>query len=172
MNPPLTPEQYAALKTDITVTHAVEFAPLLEQGNHNAIAQAYNVFDPTDFWVWRTSITTRELYEATSSQGTTWSWTTYKTAPTAVERECWVEMTRSGALNPSLPQVRNSITNDIFAGPVAAVVAQRNHIFWSGSRKPRRAERLFATGTGTLAAPALMTAEGTLTPNEVQIALQ
>jgi hypothetical protein len=171
MTPSLTTAQYATLKTDVTVTHAVEFAQFLQDGNHNAIAAAYNVAQAT-VWVWRTSLSVKELYERTSSQGTNWSWSTYKTVPTAVERDCWVEMTRDGSLNPSLQQVRDSIVNDIFAGPTAPAVAQRTHILNSGARHPTRAEHLFATGTGTLASPALLSTEGVLTPGEVSIALQ
>src|SRR5262245_17630183 len=104
----LTQEQLTLLKTDIAA-HPVWGQMAHTGDNAYAIAAAYNQPASPDFWVYRTSLGEKEIYEATSSESTTWNWTTYM-AQTVTERDAWVLMFRPGGINPALPQARTGIT--------------------------------------------------------------
>jgi hypothetical protein len=169
---PLTQAQYDALNTDITVTHQPEFAQAVTDRNYPAIADAYNALSAPPFWVWRTSLGEKEIYEATSSDGTTWDWTTY-IQQTVQERDAWGRMFGPGVINPSLAQTRAGYTK-IFSGTGAAIVAQRTHLLTLSRRVARRIEALLVLptgGNGTTATPANMLFEGTIRPVDVGYAL-
>jgi hypothetical protein len=162
---PLTPEQLAVLKADIAA-HPV-WGSLPHTGdNAYAIAAGYNQPASPDVWVYRTSLGEKEIYEATSTDGTTWNWQTYM-AQTVTERDAWVLIFRPGQINPSLAQTRAGI-NTIFGGSTGPVVAQRTHLAALFRRRATQAEDLFATGPGTTASPATMTFEGLLRPADVE----
>lgn len=160
---PLSASQQTALKADILLDPALSSQPLTSDGAF-AIAAAYNLDAVPDFWVWRTNIPVQEIYERTTSDGTVWSWTTY-IARSAAERDCWREVTGRDTVNASLPNLRQAIA-DIFSG--AGGATQRTHLTTIARRKATRAEKLFATGTGSTASPATMGYEGALQYSDVQ----
>jgi hypothetical protein len=161
----LTPEQLTLLKNDIAA-HPVWGALPHTGDNSYVIAAAYNQLATPDFWVYRTALTEQEIYEATSSEGTTWSWATYM-AQTVTERDAWVLMFRPGQINPSLPQARNGITQ-IFSGNTAPQLAQKTHLSALFRERASEAEKLFHTsGQGTTASPAVMGFQGQLTMSDV-----
>lgn len=159
------------------------FAGPVQIADNATIAAAYNALASPDFWVWKSSLTEKAVYEETSVDGTTWSWQTY-IAQSVAERDSWARMYTGGGLsvNPSLPQTRINMIGDtstangagsIFQGTAAGVVAQRTHLQAMMRRKANRLEKLFKTGpgTGTSAAPANMTVEGTVKNTNVAYAL-
>ncbi len=109
--------------------------------------------------MWRTSITNKEIYEVVSVDATTWSWPSY-IARSVAERDAWRELFAvTGRINAALANTRQGVA-DIFSG--AGGLAQRTHLLAVGRRTATRAEKLFATGTGTTAVPAVMGFEGSL----------
>jgi hypothetical protein len=164
----LTAAQLTALKNDILADGTLSALPNSADGNF-AIADAYNAAASPDFWVWRTSVTKEEYVNSISVDGTSFSWTGagYITRSQG-ERDAWREMfSATGFVNPSLLGVRNAF-NDIFSGGTAPAPANRTHLSTVSRRKATRAEKLFATGTGSTASPATMSFEGKITHQEVE----
>ena len=164
----LTQDQLTRLRDDIAA-HPV-WGTVPQNGNNAyTIAEAYNLPATPDFWVYRTALGKREIYEETSPEGTVWNWDTWM-AQTATERDAWVEMfnTTVAVINPSLAQARNGI-NTIFKGTTGPVVAQRTHLNAMYRRLASAAEKLFVTsGAGTTSSPGLMGYEGDISMSDVE----
>lgn len=164
----LTAAQLLILKADILADPALAAQPATPDGAF-AIAAAYSLVPTPDFWVWRTQISQSEIVGVTTPapDNTTWSWTIY-IARSQAERDGWREMfADTGMINVSRPNVRQGL-QDIFSG--AGGAAQRTHLLTIGRRKANRVEKLFATGTGSTAAPATMGVEGDLIYQDVLLA--
>ena len=162
----LTGPQLTALKIDILADPVLNAFPNNDDGNF-AIAAAYNLTVVPDYWVWRTSVGKMEVTQQTSVDGTNFNWTGNGfITRSAGEISAWVELFGvTGNVNPSLANVRQAFS-DIFSGSGNAA-ANRTHLLTAARRKAKRAEKLFATGTGSTAVPGLMTFEGNLTPSDV-----
>lgn len=166
----LTEAQYATLNNDILVVHEAEFHDAVAAADYATIAAAYNVLAPGPFWVWKTSLTPKEIYESTADGGA-WSWATYK-AQTQQERDSWRDMMAPNLLNPSLKQTRDGWLA-IFGGQGASQV-QVNYLLALSKRQARRGEALFAIttgGNGQQATPANATMEGMVTYTDVYFAV-
>jgi hypothetical protein len=161
----LSQAQLQTLKTDLAAS-----SPGVAD---DVAAAAYNLAASPDFWVWRSRVSKDEFVNSTSIDGTVFSWTgTGFITRSAGEQAAWRELfDAQGYVNPSLPQVRTAFT-DIFSGGTAPAPANRTHLATVGRRKATRAEKLFATGTGSTASPAVMGAEGILTDANVYAARQ
>lgn len=164
----LTSAQLATLKADILADPAFNSVP---QGSDEAftIAAAYNLPAVPDFWVFRTAVSKAEYVQTTSVDGTTFNWTgTGFITRSPGEQAAWRELFNdSGLCNPSLASVRQAF-QDIFSGAVAPAPANRTHLATISRRKATRAEKLYATGTGSTASPATMVFEGALSYLDVQ----
>lgn len=160
---PLSLTQLQTLKADILADPILAAKPNNDDGNAT-IADAYNQPAVLDFWVWRTRVTQSEIVGSPSPDGTSWSWTVYINRSQG-ERDGWREMfADAGAINFGLTNVRQGLT-DVFSG--AGGAAQRTHLLAIGRRKATRAEKLFATGAGSMATPATLAFEGSLTFRDV-----
>lgn len=151
----LTPTQLAALKADIAAD------PILAAYPHNsdgawAVAQAYNLAATPAFTVWKTSV-------PTSACKTAMVWTEF-IGRSVGERDAWQFMLANGTINAADVNVRQGIA-DIFSGSQGAT--SRANLLAIAKRGATRAEKLFASGTGSDATPATMTFEGSLTYQEV-----
>lgn len=163
---PLSPAQLQVLKADILADPVLSARPNTADDAY-AIAMAYNTTATPDFWVLRTSVREAEYTSMPSPDGTFWSWPAF-IARSLQEQNAWTRMFMgTGAVNPSLPNVQQGFA-DIFSGTQNAAPAQRAHLLACSRRKATRAEKLFATGTGSTAAPATMGYEGSLTYIDVQ----
>ena len=163
----LTDAQYQLLNTDITVTHASEFQPYVDAADYQQITDRYNSQAAPVFWVWRTQVNAKEIYENTSVDGTTWNWTTY-IGQSVQERDGWQTMVTPGTINPALPQVRGAF-DKIFSG-TGVSATQRAHLYAISRRQALRAEALFANtsaGNGSSATPANLTYIGNITYKDV-----
>jgi hypothetical protein len=160
----LTEAQYAELKADILAT------PALTGLSDQAIADYYNELATPAFWVWRVSLTEKEVYEATV-EAASWSWSTFK-AQTVQDRDAWASMWRPGAVNPSLKQTRDG-WQAIFGGQGASQT-QVNYLLALSRRQANRAEKLFATtpGVGSTADPAMLAFVGTLNQRDIAHAVR
>ena len=162
----LTPAQLAVLKADIASYQLLNPLPMTNAAA-DQITGLYNADVSPDYWVWKPVLTEHEITDLVSVDGTTWSWTTY-IARSQGERDAWVRMFNGTfSINPSLLQVRNAVA-DIFSG--AGGAAQRAHLLSMSRRKASRAEKLFATGSGTTANPSTMGFAGKLTQDDVTTA--
>lgn len=155
----LTDAQKTALAADVANDPAFAELPHNSDGAY-AVAQAYNAIVPA-FIVWKTSVHKNEVGKAfvASALAAITAGNNDKLANFAA----WNE-----TVNPSRLDQR-AFFDDIFS--VAAGASTRAALLALWKRSATRAEKLFATGTGTDAAPATMTFEGSLSYNEVQAAL-
>lgn len=174
----LTPEQAAIYRNDVVNVHAAEFAQALADPNNidfKFITDSYNKLQSPDFYVWKSALTRREIYEskvvdAPPSQ-TAWSWQTYK-GQSIQERESWVEMLHDGVINPSLDNTRANY-NVIFGGQGASL-NQQNFLLALSRRKALRIEVLFVvtgSGAGTAATPSVLGREGTVSITDTLYAI-
>lgn len=159
----LTEAQYQIYNNDVLVVHQAEFATPVANKDWQAITDAYNSLQAPTYWVWKTSLSEKSVYEDTSPDGSVWNWTTY-IGQSVQERDGWARMYNPGPLNPSLPQVRDAYTK-IFGG-TGASATQRAHLLSLSRRPARRIEVLFiqtGSGDGSAATPAVMVFEGQIT---------
>lgn len=172
----LTTAQKQALKADIIAATDPECVALEASPTNSdlafAVAALYNLTASPDFWVWRTSVSKKEIVEQASVDATTFTWAGNGfITRSAGELECWNQLFNSTlSCNPSLPNVRQAF-QDIFSGTGNAA-ANRTHLLAAGRRKATRVEDLLATGTGSTASPATMGSEGPLTFQNVLDAMQ
>lgn len=160
----LTPAQLATLKADIAADPVLSTLPHTPD-DALAIAAIYNTIVSPEFIVWRTEVTEDEFTDLTSAEGTSWNWSAF-IARSQGERDGWARMFTRGFINPARPNVRQAII-DIFSGTQNSAPAQRAHCAAIGKRPATRAEQLFSTGTGSVAAPATMTIDAPLTHYDV-----
>jgi hypothetical protein len=161
----LTSAQRTALKTDILANP--DATAIYQNGDLQALAALYNAAAVPAFWTWRTSVTKSEFVNSVGPDGTTFSWTgTGFIGRSVGEQAAWQELFASGAVNPSLPNVRQAFA-DIFSGATAPAPANRTHLLAMARRLATRAERLFATGTGTTASPGTLAFEGAVTVTDL-----
>ena len=169
----LSSAQLAALKAHVAAnTNTIQLGPDVVQikdtpnspDANNEVAAWYNGNASPDFWAWRTFVADTEVYETTTADATTWSWTIF-IGRSQGERDAWRQMNmRSGGINPSLLNVRNGVA-DVFSG--AGGAAQRTHLLAIGRRVATNAEKLFSTGIGTTVSPATMGREGNVSGGDV-----
>lgn len=139
----LTTAQVATLRADILAdaTLAPKCTPYGD-GPYD-IAAAYNAPAAPAYKVWRTSVSRVEIYNNTSDEGTTWSWTFYKNQ-SAVEQNAWVQMFMGDQADFSKANLRAGIAV-IFT---SASAVNATHALAIGKRSATRAEKLFASGSG------------------------
>jgi hypothetical protein len=177
----LTPAQLASLKTNIanntaTVTYQGTPTPINEVPNNDdgniAIAAWYNLAASPSFKVYRTSVPMSEIM----LNG--FDWTRVDNLSVGKAR-IWDWMVNadpgSQSIDPSKANIRAGI-NAVWVG-TAADLAVRAAVYLHCFRDATNAEKMFATGAGTVAdqtgeGPATMslTAEGNLSYQEVSTA--
>lgn len=167
----LTLAQLQALKADLLADVTLAAIARTADG-FVQIATAYNAAAAPDFWIWRTKVTRDELVGRPSIDATTFDWTgTGYIARAQGERDAFNAIFDSAdAVNPSLATVRQAFS-DIFSGATAPAPANRTHLLTVARRKATRAEKLFATGTGSTVTPATLGPEGAVTAGNIEAAL-
>lgn len=142
----LTLQQKQVFKADIAASTdlidyngqsiAVNQIPFNDDG-HVAIANAYNKAATPNFTVWKTSVSVDEIM----SNGFVW---TAVDGLTAGKARIWEWMSKLGSINPSKPNIRQGLA-DAFGNNTPMANGILPHL----KELATRAERLFATGTGT-----------------------
>lgn len=172
----LTPAQLTTLRADINANTATIPAGIPDCGNYVGL-QAKNVPNVTDgnlclarfyntdsnpaFIVWKTNVplvTVGNTFNPTDLAGLT-SLNTQRLQNLAA----WL----TTGVNPSLASVRQFF-DDIFSGAGGANTRTALLALWK--RTATRAERLYATGTGSDATPGLLVFEGSLSGSDVDSA--
>lgn len=167
----LTESQAATLKAAILAETDPEFVGYRTNGQNGLMAEWFNRPADQPYYVKRTVLSRHEILTGTSDDGTVFSWAggAYITRSQG-ERDAFREMFNdTGTVNPWLPTITAAF-NDIFSGAGGAV--NRTHIVAMSRRLATRAEKLFASGAGTKAAPSTMGREGDLQDIDIQQALQ
>lgn len=157
----LTPEQQAILKADILADPVLAAYPMNSDGAFD-IAKKYEEIIPA-FIVWKTSVQQDEI----TQNGFTWTEVDNLTVGKARIWE-WMFGNISRSFNPSKPNVRAGIV-ECWSG-TAGKNAVQAAVLVHCKRSANRAEKLFATGTGTDATPATMGFEGRLSYQDVEAA--
>lgn len=166
----LTVQQLGTLKAAIVADNTLNSLPNNTDSNI-VIAAAFNANASPDFWVWKQSITQNDVLNQVSVDGTTFDWASAGgyIARSQGERDAFRQIFMAGAINPSLAKIRAAF-DDIFSGSGAGGIANRAHIKAVSRRLAKRGEKLFATGTGSTASPAVLGFEGNITSADVQAA--
>jgi hypothetical protein len=156
----LTAPQLVTLRAHIDGDPALASQPNNSDGNAE-IAKAMNLAASPAFTVWKTNVPIVKVGEAFSASElaglTSLNHTRLQT----------LAIYLTAGVNPSLPSIR-SFFDDIFSG--AGGVNTRAALLALWKRLATRAEKLFASGTGSDAVPATMAVEGALTFRDVEAA--
>lgn len=160
----LTSAQKTALKAAIAADGTLAAKPNNPDGNFD-IAAAFNLTATPDFFVWKTSVEVAEIMQ----NGFDWTRVDNLTVGKA---RIWEWMTIAGTIRPNQTNVRSGI---IACFSTAGDLATRQAAFTHCQRLATRAEKLFATGSGTTTndqgvGPATMSFEGNLTSDDVEAA--
>lgn len=158
----LTTQQAAALKTDIEADPALAAIPHNADGAL-AIVDYYATAASPAYIVWRTSVPIDEIMR----NGMDWARVDNLSVGKA---RIWEWMGRLGTINPSQPNIRAGI-DATWTDANQADLAVRAQVYVHCKRSATRAEKLFATGTGSTVSPATMTYEGKLIYTDVMQAM-
>lgn len=154
----LTPAQLATLKAAILADPVLAVIPNTPDGAV-AIADAMNLNAVPDFTVWKTRVTVTQIGDKIN--GTELA----GLIQLNVTRLQAVAQLSPDGVNPSLLD-RRQFFDDIFSGAGGATTRSQLLALWK--RLATRAEKLYATGTGTNPSPATLTFEGGITLQDVQ----
>lgn len=159
----LTQAQKTALATAVAADHSFDVLPHNTDGAF-AVAAAFNITESPNYYVWKSSVSQDEIMQ------NGFDWTRVDNLSVGKSRIWeWMFSNQERVINPSKANVRAGI-DAVWVG-TAADLAVRAVVYTHCYRLATRAEKLFATGTGTTASPATMGYEGQLNYNEVQEAL-
>lgn len=153
----MTPQQLQTLKTAINANPTWAALPMTS-GGALVIAEAMNALADPAFIVWRSNVTDAEIMQ----NGFDWTRVDNLSAGKA---RVWDWMFRFGYINPSKANVRAGI--DQIWGGTAQDLAVRAAVYVHCKRSATVAEKLFASGTGSDASPAVMAFEGALSADDV-----
>lgn len=153
----LTTAQLTALKADIAADPTLSAYPNNSDGN-DAIARAYNLAATPAFTVWKANVSI--LATGQAFNGTEWAGMTSANHT----RLQTVAQYLAAGYNAGLADIR-AMFNDIWSG--AGGTNTRANLLALWKRTATRAEKLFATGTGSDASPATLTFEGSISYQDV-----
>lgn len=156
----LTPAQLPTLKAAILAETDAEFVEFRTQGATGAMAAFYNVEASPAFYIWRKNYTP-DLIAAAVDAGIT-----QLDALTASKRDSllwWAERSHDASL-----ALTQAAINDLCGSQNTL----KNAVLDGGKRKLLRGERLFATGTGSLASPGTAGYEGSIGNNDIVQSLE
>lgn len=159
----LTPSQLTTLKAAILADPVLSAKPNNSDGWFDTAALLNQVATP-NYFVWKTSVSVSEII----LNGFDWTRVDNLTVGKA---RIWEWMTQIGTINPSQANVRSGI-NACFSVQ-GADAANRQAIYDHSNRLATRAEKLFASGSGTTPTdqgigPSTMTFEGNLSASDVE----
>lgn len=166
----LTPEQAAILRADIE--NSSDPAVIAARGNgaeigrdDTTLAVLYNADASPAFTVWRSKVLLNDIY----SNGFDWPQVDNVSEPRwRIWRELFDNPERS--CNPAKSAVRAGIA-EVWTG-TAAKLAVQAQVLGHCKRACTRAEKLYATGTGSVGTPGFLVWEGLLSPSDIGQAFQ
>jgi hypothetical protein len=153
----MTPEQLGILKAAVLAETDVDFVAARTEGNNTKMAQFYSGPAVPTYYVWRSVYTPDQIALAIEAG------ITQLDALTASKREVllwWAERSHNPANSQSAIDDMCGSQNTL-----------KNAVKDGGKRTVNKGERLFCTGTGSLAAPGTTTFEGTITSADIRDAV-
>lgn len=156
----LTPEQLPTLKAAILADSILLDA--WNAGSPNKIVGAFNVVEPA-YYVWKELVYSDEVLK----NGMDWTQVDNLSVGKA---RIWDWLTKDGTFNPSKQNVRDGII-ECWKG-TSAMLAVQASVFTHCKRNATRGEKLFSTGTGSLAVPARLVFSGNITDGDVEAAMR
>lgn len=156
----MTPAQLTTLAAAIRADTDPAVIAALAIGNVTGLVALYN--DASTFIVWRSSIPVEEYRDAIT-------WTEVDALTTGSKYRIWEWLTGNMTLplEPSKATVRAGL-----ADCWASNTTTRTNLLAISKRAATKAEKVFATGTGTTASPGALGWEGLLTIEDVGVALR
>lgn len=158
----LTSQQQATVKAYVQADAILNSIPHTADGAY-AIADALALAASPAFIVWRTDTDPDEIMKNGMD------WTRVDNLSVGKAR-IWDWLIRLGIINASKVNVRAGI-DAVWVG-TAADLAVRANVYVHCKRSANVIEKLLATGTGSDASPATMGYEGTVTYQDIQLAMQ
>jgi hypothetical protein len=158
----LTDAQLPTLKAAILAETDPAFVALRQANAEQGMADWYNA-DST-FVAWRTQVPRND------AQAVGFDWTQVDNLTVGQARIWFDALFEGGFLNAADSGQRAGIS-EAWKG-TAAKIAVATFVLGKCKRFARRGERVFATGTGTDAAPGLLPFEGTLSAQDISDALR
>lgn len=158
----LTTAQLQTLKAAIAVETDATFASYRDQGATGLMAQWFNQDTSPAFIVWRTNVPVEEYREAVV-------WTEVDNATMTVGKARiweWLTANMTLPINAAKTNVRQGL-----ADCWASNSQTRTNLLAAAKRTATKAEKMFATGTGSSASPATMVFEGALSADDISNAL-
>lgn len=153
----LTQEQGAALKTYIQTTPALN--ALYVDSVFTAIADYMNTLADPAFTVWRSEVSEEEIFK----NGMAWTEVDNLTAGKA---RIWEWMMKFGSFNPSKPNIRAGIV-EVWSGTAGKLAVQAS-VLGHCKRSATQLEKMFSTGTGSVADPATTAISSPTNWSEIQ----
>ena len=154
----MTPEQMTYLAAAIRADTDPAVVAALAIRNDVLLAELYNA--ASTYIVWRTAVTPDQYREAI-----VWTEVDALTAGKARIWE-WITQSMTAPLNAASANVRQGLM-DCWASNTTT----RTQLTAVAKRAATKAEKLFATGTGTTATPGVLGWEGTLSYTDIGVAL-
>lgn len=174
----LTPAQLPVLKAAIDANPA--WAALVNnEDTADFISGELDKLAAPAFYVWKTSVQTGELFDAivwanltpSPTPDGTAAWTNRSLACQGKQFNLQTILTGRESLNPSKPRIRNGLQDaltDVPSGNNGNVrQAGWTEVLALLYRQATAGEKIFATGTGTEVAPALLVVEGKISRQDI-----
>ena len=163
MSSRLTPAQLTTLAAHIRASTDPAVVSALANGADNELARLYNLDAVPAFVVWRSNVGITE----TGKQfvGTEWAGMTSANHTRLQTVAQWL----AGGYNAALADIR-AMFDDIWSGAGGVLTRARLLTMWK--RNTRLVERVFATGTGSIAVPGVLVFEGEVSGDDIASALR
>lgn len=156
----MTPEQLTTLKAAILAETNAEFVEFRTQGATGAMASFYNVEASPAFYIWRSNYTPDLIADAIDKG------ITQLDALTASKRDSLLWWANRG--HDAREAAVQAAINDLCGSQNTL----KNAVLGGGKRAASRGEKLYCTGTGSLASPAVAAFEGPISNNDIVQALE
>lgn len=162
----MTNEQLLTLKAAILAETDAEFVAARDAGNNSQMLAWFNAAASPEFVVWRTNVSRSEIQDDEA-----FNWTVVDNLSTGSKYRIWEWMfsNSSGAINASKANIRAGIAATWVGN--AQFLAVQAMVLAKCKRAATRAEKLFATGTGSTVSPAVMDFEGALSIDDIRAAV-
>lgn len=163
----MTPQQLTTLKAAILAETDPAFIVMRTANDETSMAGWYNSPTSPAFVVWRNVVSRDELQNLDA-----FNWTVVDNLVTNSKFRIWEWMFENPErnFNPSKANIRAGIAA-CWTGN-AQLLAVQTAILAACKRTATRVEKLYATGTGSDATPALLVFEGSITAQDISDALR
>lgn len=177
----LTQAQLVTLKADIAADPVLNAKPMSNAGADEIVA-VYNAASSPDYYVWKPATSVEDIFNTVDwakmtpggTAGSDTAWTNRALACQGKQFNLQTMLTGRTVVNSDKANIRAGIQDALTNLPSKAdgttQAAGWNAVEAIMKRLATRAEKLFATGTGTLGTPALMAFSGSITQDDVTTA--